>query len=128
MEVKRLVINSDSQLVVSQVNDSFSAKDKSIATYLKLVIEFIPAFEKFELVHIPRSENARANNLSKLASNKDSKLHTNVPIELVPMSSSSKRKEVMWVEGTPLWMEPIIAFLKHQTLPSDREKIQKLRR
>lgn len=48
MQVKRLVINSDSQLVVSQVYGSFSIKDKSMAAYLKLVMEFVPTFEKYE--------------------------------------------------------------------------------
>lgn len=48
MQVKRLVINSDSQLVVSQVYGSFSIKDKSMAVYLKLVMEFVPTFEKYE--------------------------------------------------------------------------------
>lgn len=32
MQVKMLVISSESQLVVSQVNGSFLAKDKSMAT------------------------------------------------------------------------------------------------
>lgn len=36
MEVKRLHTSCDSQLVASQVNDSFVAKDKSMATYLKI--------------------------------------------------------------------------------------------
>ncbi|XP_022891987.1 uncharacterized protein LOC111406852 [Olea europaea var. sylvestris] len=38
MQVRRLRINSDSQLVVSQVNDSFSARDKIMASYLKMVL------------------------------------------------------------------------------------------
>lgn len=47
MQVKRLVINSDFQLVVSQSNDNFSLRDKSMTGYLKLVMEFVSAFEKF---------------------------------------------------------------------------------
>lgn len=57
MQVKRLHTNCDSQLVVSQVNGSFAAKDTSMAAYLKWAIEFPPpppAFEKFELVQILR--------------------------------------------------------------------------
>lgn len=52
MQLKRLVICSDSQLVVGQVNDNFLAKDNSIATYLKLVMPLInlvganPTFKK----------------------------------------------------------------------------------
>lgn len=49
IQIKRLLINSDFQLVVSKVNGNFSAKDKSMATYIKLVMEFILTFESFEL-------------------------------------------------------------------------------
>lgn len=49
MQAKMLVINSDSQLVVSQVNRNFAAINKNIAAYLKLVMELLLAFEKFEL-------------------------------------------------------------------------------
>lgn len=37
MQVKKLVVNSDSQLVVSQVNDNFTTRDKSVSAYLKKV-------------------------------------------------------------------------------------------
>lgn len=49
IQIERLLINSDFQLVVSKVNGNFSAKDKSMATYIKLVMEFILTFESFEL-------------------------------------------------------------------------------
>lgn len=74
MQVKRLLINNDPQLVVNQVNNSFLAKDKSMAAYLKLVMELIPNFEKFELVQISHFENFLADALAMLASSKDSEL------------------------------------------------------
>lgn len=58
-----------------------SQQDKNMVSYSKLVMELLPSFEKFELVQIPRVENVHADALSKLASNKDSKLLTVVPIE-----------------------------------------------
>lgn len=48
MQVKMLFINNKSQLVVSQVNSYFSAKDENNAAYLKLVMEFVLTFENFE--------------------------------------------------------------------------------
>ncbi|XP_022877052.1 uncharacterized protein LOC111395302 [Olea europaea var. sylvestris] len=81
MQVKRLLISSDSQLVVSQVNGNFSAKDKMMASYLKMVMNLIPSFEKFELIQIPRIENVHADALSKLASSKDSELLTVLPTD-----------------------------------------------
>lgn len=43
MQIKRLLINSDSQLVVSQIIDNFSGRDKSISTNLKLMIDLVPS-------------------------------------------------------------------------------------
>lgn len=66
-----------------------------MSMYLTLVMEFIPTFEKFKLVQIPRLENAHANALSKLATNKDSELLTVVPLEHPPRPSTFKGEEVM---------------------------------
>ncbi|XP_022877018.1 uncharacterized protein LOC111395264 [Olea europaea var. sylvestris] len=125
MQVKRLRINSDSQLVVCQVNGSFSARDKIMASYLKMVMNLLPSFERFEIIQIPRLENTHANALS--ASSKDSELLAIVPIEhlLVPSTEAPK---VMWVGGTPTWMQPIIAYLKDQVLPTNKDEAYKLRR
>lgn len=45
-----------------------------MAAYLKLVLNLIPTFEKFELARISRCENSQADALSKLASSKYSDL------------------------------------------------------
>ena len=58
----------DSQLIVGQVNGEFKAKDDSMKVYLQRVREFVKKFDKFTLIHIPRSQNAQADSLPKLAS------------------------------------------------------------
>lgn len=62
-----------------------------MATYLKLVTEFVPTFERFELMHIPQSKNSHANAPSKLASSKDSDLLKLVLVEYLSRLSTSKR-------------------------------------
>ena len=59
---------SDSQLIVGQVNGEFEAKDDGMKMYLQQVKEFANKFDKFTLVHIPRSQNAQADSLAKLVS------------------------------------------------------------
>lgn len=66
-----------------------------MVAYLKLVMEFVPTFKKFELTRIPHSKHSHADALSKLASNKDSELLTVVPIEHLPRPSTSKGEKVM---------------------------------
>lgn len=57
LQVKRLPNSSDAQLVISQVNGNFNAREKGMAAYLRLVIDLLPSFEKFELAQILRLEN-----------------------------------------------------------------------
>lgn len=102
MQVERLVININSQLAVSQVNHNFSARDKRMAAYLKLVMEFVPAFEKFELAQMPPAKNDHADAISKLANNKDFELLIVISIEYLPRYSLPKGEEMMRVKNTPL--------------------------
>ncbi|XP_022847591.1 uncharacterized protein LOC111370119 [Olea europaea var. sylvestris] len=122
MQVRRLLASSDSQLVVSQVNGNFAAKDSSTVAYLKLVLDLVPHFERFELIQVPRLENTHADALSKLASSKDSELLKVVPIEHLSKPSIFGGEEVLWIEGTPLWMQPIITYLKDQLLLASRSE------
>lgn len=47
MQVKRLEVNSYSRLVVSEINGNFIARDKSMAAYVKKVIDLLSSFENF---------------------------------------------------------------------------------
>lgn len=78
--------------MVSQVNYDFSARNKSVVAYLKLVMDLISTFEKFELAQILRTENTHIDTLSKLASSKVSELLTIMPIEYILRPSTSKVK------------------------------------
>jgi len=68
MGAKLLMAKSDSLLVTAQVTDEFQAKDLQTAAYLEYVQELRRSFVLFEVVHVPREQNARADLLAKLAS------------------------------------------------------------
>jgi len=68
MGAQSLVVKSDSQLVTGQVTGEYHAKDPQMEAYLKYVQVLKGAFVAFELVHVPREQNARADLLAKLAS------------------------------------------------------------
>jgi len=55
-------------LVTGQVTGEYQAKDPQMAVYLRYVEVLKGAFTTFELVHVPREQNARADLLAKLAS------------------------------------------------------------
>ncbi|XP_068503681.1 uncharacterized protein [Phaseolus vulgaris] len=68
MGVQSLLVKSDSQLVTGQLTGEYQAKDPQMVAYLKYVQVLKGAFAMFELVHVPREHNARADLLAKLAS------------------------------------------------------------
>ena len=68
MGARNLLAKSDSLLVTGQVTGEFQAKDPQMAAYLEYVQLLTTSFTEFELVHMPREQNARADLLAKLAS------------------------------------------------------------
>ncbi|XP_056697559.1 uncharacterized protein [Spinacia oleracea] len=63
-----VLVLSNSQLIVSQVKGEYEAKDDAMIKYLEKVRQEVQQLSKFEIQHIPRSENNKADALSKLAS------------------------------------------------------------
>jgi len=68
MGARSLLAKIDSQLVRGQVTREYQAKDPQMAAYLSYVQMLRRAFAVFELVHVPREQNVRADLLTKLAS------------------------------------------------------------
>ncbi|XP_022848853.1 uncharacterized protein LOC111371181 [Olea europaea var. sylvestris] len=126
--IRGLLASNDSQLVMSQVNGNFATKDSSMTAYLRLVLDLFPHFERFRLIYVPRIENTHANALSKLVSNKNSELLKIVPIKHLSKPSISKVEELLWIESTPVWMQPSMVYLKDQSLSASRSNARKLRR
>ncbi|XP_019455179.1 PREDICTED: uncharacterized protein LOC109356308 [Lupinus angustifolius] len=67
---RKVLICSDSQLVVSQVSGAYQTKDALLGKYLLKVKELMADFDEATIQHVPRESNARADILSKLASTK----------------------------------------------------------
>ncbi|RDY05807.1 Protein NYNRIN, partial [Mucuna pruriens] len=59
---------SNSKLVTGQVNNEYQTRDPQLARYKEWAIKLATDFEKFELIHVPRDQNERADLLAKLAS------------------------------------------------------------
>ena len=62
---------SDSQLVVSQLNGEYEAKDDTMAVYVRRVREATKLRKHFSITHIPWSENRQADMLFKLATSSE---------------------------------------------------------
>jgi len=69
--VQHLICSTDSQLTVEQVNGNFQVKDALLITYYQKVLTMLTRFKTVKVEHILRSDNSRADALSKLASGKE---------------------------------------------------------
>ena len=56
---KKLLIRSDSQMVVGQVNEEYETRDQLMAKYMGLVMQRLGSFMTWKLKHILRDSNER---------------------------------------------------------------------
>ncbi|XP_071740465.1 uncharacterized protein [Rutidosis leptorrhynchoides] len=87
MDITKLLAFTDSQLVANQFNGSFEAHNSSMQKYLKLLQELAVRFEHFELAQVPRSQNMKADTLSKLAALTFSHFQRQVWVKELPNKS-----------------------------------------
>nr|XP_027067493.1 uncharacterized protein LOC113693115 [Coffea arabica] len=124
---QRIHVHSDSQLVVRQVLGEYEAKDETMQRYLSKVHQLTAYFESFEIQRIPRSQNKRADALSRLASTSFSDLNKTVLVEV--LSEPGYVEEVACpVHSEDTWMTPFILFLGQGTLPEDRAEARRIQR
>ena len=82
-----MVAHTDLQLIAWHVNGDYEAKDDNMKMYLAKVKQAMAKFHLVVLLHIPRSENAQADALSRLASSSISDEPRNINWEVLPCPS-----------------------------------------
>jgi ribonuclease HI len=118
-----LRIQSNSQLIMGQVNGEYEAKEDRMAKYLKLVKKAIDCFDEVILVQVPCEQNTGADTLAKLASS-DEATHQHIEVQYSP---SHMEEEVSPIDVSSSWMIPITNYLEEGTLPSDPVEARKLK-
>ncbi|GJY23977.1 reverse transcriptase domain-containing protein [Tanacetum coccineum] len=129
MGVKNLQANVDSRLVANQVNGSYVAKESGMVQYLEKVKGLTSNFKEFSIKQVPRSENKKADALSKIASTSFAHLSKQVLVEELKEKSINE-KEVLAVveEEGHTWMTPVYEYLTKEILPEDKKKARVVRR
>nr|GEU45054.1 reverse transcriptase domain-containing protein [Tanacetum cinerariifolium] len=101
--VKNLQANVDSRLVANQVNGTYIAKEADMIRYLEKVKTLTSSFKAFSIRKVPRSENKKADALSKVASTSFAHLRPfpegpgKVKFLIVAMDYFTK-----WIEAIPV--------------------------
>ncbi|GJY54394.1 reverse transcriptase domain-containing protein [Tanacetum coccineum] len=128
MGVKNLVTKVDSHLVANQINGSYIAKEQSMIQYLEKAKALISGFRKFSIKEVPRSENKKADALSKIASTNFAHLTKQVLLEVLE-EKSIEEKEILAVveEEGYFWMTPLFEYLTDDTLPAEAKKARAIK-
>ncbi|KAL5582796.1 hypothetical protein UlMin_015238 [Ulmus minor] len=127
VSARHLLIYSDSQLIVNQVNSEYQAKGEKMASYLEKAKELLGQFDTVTITQIPRNENTNADALARLATGLEDSLLKTVPLEILDEPSIDKRQQVDAISDKPTWMDPIITYLRDGTLPQDKFEARRLR-
>nr|XP_027066312.1 uncharacterized protein LOC113692140 [Coffea arabica] len=120
-----ILVYSDSQLIVCQILGEYEVRNEVMHRYLSKVLQLVAHFESFEIQRIPRSQNRRADALSRLASTSFADLNKTVLVEV--LAEPGYEGEVVYpIYSENTWMGPLTRFLSHGELPEDRAEAQKL--
>ncbi|XP_025670636.1 uncharacterized protein [Arachis hypogaea] len=126
---KVLEVNTDSQVVSSQINGDYQTRDPLLQQYLAKVNELREGFEHVTIRHIPRERNARADLLSKLASTKPGHGNKSLIQEVVKTPSVSTTTSAhLTISNQGSWTYPILQYLLDGTLPPDPKEEKRIKR
>ncbi|KAK1409583.1 hypothetical protein QVD17_36110 [Tagetes erecta] len=123
---KRIKAYVDSLLIANQVSGEYEAKDESMAKYLDRAKTLLQAFDAYEVIHIPRSKNKKADALSKLASVVFEHLAKDVRVEVLRRPSVQMTDVCVVDVAIDNWMVPIINFLLYNKLPEEKAEARKM--
>ncbi|XP_072058155.1 uncharacterized protein [Arachis hypogaea] len=125
LQISTIKVYCDSLLVVQQVNEPFQVKDPLLSKYLSLVKKLTKKFSKFEIEHIPREQNQRADILSKLGSTQ-SELSTLQQFTIT--SPTVTLTNVLSVSQITDWRNDFIHYLQKGNIPEGVQNDKRFRR
>ncbi|KAL0345838.1 UNVERIFIED_CONTAM: hypothetical protein Sradi_4415100 [Sesamum radiatum] len=111
-------LSSDSQLVVKQIEGVYEAKEKSMVQYLQQIAELRTNFKSFQIIQIPKEENAKADCLSRLASAMEDCRTRHITVQYLPSPRATLTVQI--VSSTTDLRTPIVEWIEKGNLPDNR--------
>ena len=123
---EKIIIRSDYQLVVGQVNGEYKTKDQRMTRYVSLVNLCLGSFVAWRLEHVPRNSNEKANSLAAVAAFLPIKEIVLLPMYYLPESSITTNRVNEIDETGHSLMTPIVRYFNSGELPNNRAKSHKI--
>ncbi|GAA0141181.1 hypothetical protein LIER_02385 [Lithospermum erythrorhizon] len=126
MAAKKVVVQSDSQVMVNQVNDECATIAENLVKYRDWGQQLLRKFEEVRVDHIPRSSNESADILSKITALPYEQVVRYAPIEVVTRRAHEVLK-IMTIYDEPNWMNLMVDYLTDGVLPTDKNEARHLK-
>jgi hypothetical protein len=121
MEIQRLVIKTDSQIVAGHIEKDYKARDPELARYLQFLRDQEKYFEGFTVKNITRNDNLDADELAKAAA-QNANLPQDVFYQILNQASIKEiqvtLREVHIIQSED-WRAPIMAYLRGHYEPEN---------
>ncbi|XP_050238177.1 uncharacterized protein LOC126687665 [Mercurialis annua] len=121
LEIKTEILKIYNNL--NQVKGEYQAKETGMIEYLEKVMTQLQQLEtqggQWEIIQIPREKNTEVDAIAKSASELGD-LFTKMQLKETLESPSTREIEVMAIEEADSWMTPLIKYLDHGELPTDK--------
>ncbi|XP_017221564.1 uncharacterized protein LOC135148512 [Daucus carota subsp. sativus] len=127
LQLQNLIIYSDSQLVVRQTTGDYAVKDSTLARYQQQVQTRLSTFKSYQLHQINREDNSIADSLSKLLEGEYTTADGPVYFLSLPHPSIEPKEQFNITLDEDNWMTPLIAYIRHGTLPTDHSKARQVK-
>ena len=101
-----------------------------MAAYLQRAKDLLKSFSSYTIHQVPRSQNAKAYALARLASTKDAELLEVIHVEFLSRPSIHPTYQPQVVNCATMansWMTPMIQYLKDGILPKNKNKARLLK-
>ncbi|XP_022883807.1 uncharacterized protein LOC111400642 [Olea europaea var. sylvestris] len=126
--ISDLILHSDSQLVMNQINGVYMAKEDRMDNYLRVLKKELERFKTTQVKRISRSQNNHADALARLATREGIEKFDSIPVGRISLPSIELDKVVlMMIDPKPTWQDEIIAYLKTGKYAENSAEARKLR-
>lgn len=120
---------TDSQLVSSQIEGTYEAREPVMQKYLSRVKQITVGLQSFEVALVPRTENMATDTLSKPASFNTTDMKCNGMIEILPERSiDTAQPKINTINQGKEWYDEITAYKLIDSLLDEKMTSKKLQR
>ncbi|XP_072064544.1 uncharacterized protein [Arachis hypogaea] len=127
LQIPRITAYCDSSLVVHQIKGEFQVKDPLLEKYWLITKDLISQFKEFDIIHVNREQNTRADVLSKLATTRQAE-NTSALSQLTLDKPSFEQETILSITQVPDWRTPFFDYINTGTIPKGEPNLPLFRR